>query len=176
MLQTSAPTRYWVGIRIPVPDGEQPHRLRTTLLAASTSLGGGGLFVDVRPLLFAALGAVLLSALPWVPFVPSLTRSIGELTGVTERIAGGQFDIQVRAKSRDELGRLGHAVNRLAGRLGGFLPKPRSRWPESLHRANSRSALVAVQIQLCAWSATLARTNKSSRPKLSEAFHSVSFL
>src|SRR5947209_19821899 len=52
----------------------------------------------------------------------------------------------------------------------------RSRWPENLHRTNSRSALVAVQIQLCAWSATLARTNKSSRPKVSEVFHSASFL
>ena len=106
MLQTSAPTRYWVGIRVPVSDGEQPRRLQTTLLAASPSLGGGGLFVDVRPWLFAALGAVLLSALLWVPFVRGLTRSIGELTGATERIAEGQFDIQVRAKRRDELGRL----------------------------------------------------------------------
>jgi len=121
MLQTSAPTRYWVGIRVPVSDGEQPRRLQTTLLAASPSLGGGGLFVDVRPWLFAALGAVLLSALLWVPFVRGLTRSIGELTGATERIAEGQFDIQVRAKRRDELGRLGHAVNQLAGRLGGFV-------------------------------------------------------
>src|SRR3989442_14676927 len=51
-----------------------------------------------------------------------------------------------------------------------------ARWPESLHRANSRSALVAVQIQLCAWSATFARTNKSSRPKVSEDFHSASLL
>jgi two-component system sensor histidine kinase CpxA len=67
------------------------------------------------------LGAVLLSALLWVPFVRGLTRSIGELTGATERIAEGQFDIQVRARRRDELGRLGHAVNRLAGRLGGFV-------------------------------------------------------
>src|SRR2546427_1492615 len=121
MLQTSAPTRYWVGIRIPVADGEQPRRLQTTLLAASPSLGGGGLFVDARPWLFAALVAVLLSALLWVPFVRGLTRSIGELTGATERIAEGQFDIQVRAKRRDELGRLGHAVNRLAGRLSGFV-------------------------------------------------------
>src|SRR5881394_938423 len=121
MLHTSAPTRYWVGIRIPVADGEQPRRLQTTLLAASPSLGGGGLFVDVRPWLFAAAVAVLLSALLWVPFVRGLTRSIGELTGATERIAEGQFDIQVRAKRRDELGRLGHAVNRLAERLGGFV-------------------------------------------------------
>jgi two-component system sensor histidine kinase CpxA len=121
MLQTSVPTRYWVGIRIPVADGEQPRRLQTTLLASSPALGGGGLFVDVRPWLFAALGAVLLSALLWVPFVRSLTRSIGELTGATERIAEGEFDIQVRAKRRDELGRLGHAVNRLAGRLDGFV-------------------------------------------------------
>src|SRR5207248_6368538 len=121
MLQTSAPTRYWVGIRIPVADGEQPRRLQTTLLAASPSLGSGGLFVDLRPWLFAALGAVLLSALLWVPFVRGLTRSHGELTGATERIAEGQFDIQVRAKRRDELGRLGHAVNQLTGRLGGFV-------------------------------------------------------
>ena len=121
MLQTSAPTCYWVGVRIPVADGEQPRRLQTTLLAASPSLGGGGLFVDARPWLFVALVAVLLSALLWVPFVRGLTRSIGELTGATERIAEGQFDVQVKAKRRDELGRLGHAVNRLAGRLGGFV-------------------------------------------------------
>ena len=57
----------------------------------------------------------------WVPFVRGLTRSIGELTGAAERITEGQFDIQVRAKRRDELGRLGHAVNQLAGRLGGFV-------------------------------------------------------
>src|SRR5262245_6654647 len=121
MVQTSVPTRYWVGIRIPVADGEQPRRLQTTLLATSPSLGGGGLFVDVRPWLFAAMGAVLLSALLWIPFVRGLTRAIGELTGATERIAEGQFDIEVKAQRRDELGRLGHAVNRLAGRLGGFV-------------------------------------------------------
>src|SRR5438093_6903082 len=121
MLRTSDPTRYWVGIRIPVADGKDPRRLQTTLLAASPSLSGGGLFVDVKPWLFAALGAVALSALLWLPFVRGLTRSIGELTGATERIADGQFDIQLRAKRRDELGRLGHAVNRLAGRLGGFV-------------------------------------------------------
>ena len=121
MLRTSAPKRYWVGIRIPVADGEQPRRMQTTLLAASPSLAGGGLFVDVRPWLFAAVVVVLLSALLWLPFVRGLTRSIGELTGATERIAEGQFDIQVRATRRDELGRLGHAVNRLAERLGGFV-------------------------------------------------------
>jgi two-component system sensor histidine kinase CpxA len=121
MLRTSTPTRYWVGIRIPVADGEKLRRLQTTLLAASDSLSGGGLFVDVRPWLIAALGAVLLSALLWVPFVRGLTRSLGELTGATERIAEGQFDIQVRVTRRDELGRLGQAVNRLAERLGGFV-------------------------------------------------------
>jgi len=121
MLHTSDPTRYWVGIRIPVADGKDPRRLQTTLLAASPSLGGGGLFVDVKPWLFAALGAVVLSALLWLPFVRGLTRSIGELTDATERIAEGQFDIQVRGNRGDELGRLAHAVNRLATRLAGFV-------------------------------------------------------
>jgi two-component system sensor histidine kinase CpxA len=120
-LRTSDPTRYWVGIRIPVADGQDPRRLQTTLLAASPSLSGGGLFVDVKPWLLAALGAVALSALLWLPFVRGLTRSIGELTGATERIAEGQFDIQVRGNRGDELGRLARAVNRLALRLAGFV-------------------------------------------------------
>jgi len=121
MLRTSDPTRYWVGIRIPVADGQDPRRLQTTLLAASPSLGDGGLFVDVKPWLFAALGAVALSALLWLPFVRGLTRSIGELTGATERIAEGRFDIQVSGNRGDELGRLARAVNRLATRLAGFV-------------------------------------------------------
>ena len=121
MLRTSDPTRYWVGIRIPVADGKDPRRLQTTLLASSPSLGGSGLFVDVKPWLFAALGAVALSALLWLPFVRGLTHSIGELTGATERIAEGQFDIQVSGNRGDELGRLAHAVNRLATRLAGFV-------------------------------------------------------
>src|SRR5437867_4649943 len=121
MLRTSDPMRYWAGIRIPVADGREPRRLQTTLLAVSPSLGGGGLFVDVKPWLFAALGAVALSALLWLPFVRGLTRSIGELTGATERIAEGQFDIQVQGSRGDELGRLAHAVNRLATRLAGFV-------------------------------------------------------
>jgi len=120
MLRTSHPTRYWVGIRIPVADGQERRRLQTTLLAAASSLGGG-LFVDVKPWLFAALGAVAISALLWLPFVRGLTRSIGELTRATERIAEGQFDIQVSGERGDELGRLAHAVNRLATRLGGFV-------------------------------------------------------
>jgi len=64
---------------------------------------------------------VALSALLWLPFVRGLTRSIVEVTGATEQIAEGQFDIQVRGNRRDELGRLAHAVNRLATRLAGFV-------------------------------------------------------
>jgi two-component system sensor histidine kinase CpxA len=120
-VRTSDPTRYWAGIRIPVADGKEPRRLQTTLLAASTSLSGGGLFVDVKPWLFAALGAVGLSVLLWLPFVRGVTRSIAELAGATERIAEGQFDVQVEVKRGDELGRLARAVNRLAARLEGFV-------------------------------------------------------
>src|SRR5256885_13608278 len=109
MLHTSDPTRYWVGIRIPVADGQDPRRLQTTLLAASPSLGDGGLFVDVKPWLFAALGAVALSALLWLPFVRGLTRSIGELTGATGRIGEGRVGIQVGGDRGDELGRLARA-------------------------------------------------------------------
>jgi len=43
------------------------------------------------------------------------------MTAATERIAQGGLDVRVRIRRRDELGRLGDAVDRMAERLQGFV-------------------------------------------------------
>ena len=46
-----------------------------------------------------------------------ITHSVGQLTAATEKIAEGRFDTRVDCRRRDELGRLGESVNRMATRL-----------------------------------------------------------
>ncbi len=117
---TSGPTRYWAGVRIPVrlDPAENPHP--GTLLIMSPSLLASRLFFDVRPWLTIGIAVILVSVLCWLPFIRGMTRSISQLTRATEQIAEGKFEIHVADKRRDEIGRLGEAINRMASRLSSF--------------------------------------------------------
>ncbi len=64
---------------------------------------------------------ILLSSLWWFPFVGGITRAIAQMTSATERIAEGRFDGMVDEQRGDEIGRLGTAINQMAGRLEGFV-------------------------------------------------------
>lgn len=121
MLHTRPPSRYWVGVRIPVADSESARPGYTTLLAMSPKLSGGGLFIDLSSWAMVGFGVVLLSALLWFPLVRGVTRAISKMTVATEQIAEGQFEARVNIRRRDELGRLGQAINRMAARLAGFV-------------------------------------------------------
>jgi two-component system sensor histidine kinase CpxA len=119
--RTENPTRYWVGVRILVPDAERQRSGPMTLVAMSHSLWGGGLFFDPMPWVAVGAGVVFLSVLFWFPLVRGVTRSISQVTKATERIAEGRFDARVDAGRGDELGRLGQAINQMAARLDGFV-------------------------------------------------------
>lgn len=74
-------------------------------------------FLGIRNwLAFPAL-ALLLSLLLWWPLLWHITRSVSQLTRATQRIALGQFDVRVDARSRDELGTLAESVNHMAVQL-----------------------------------------------------------
>ncbi len=91
------------------------------LVLHSQTLSAGGLLIDATPWLWAAGGVVVFSVLWWLPFVGRITRSLGQMTAATERIAEGRFDVAVDARRADEIGRLGQAINRMSGRLEGFV-------------------------------------------------------
>jgi two-component system sensor histidine kinase CpxA len=120
-ISTANPSMYWVGAGIPLhtpgEDGQRPGML----LMSSASFVGTPLFFDYKPWLWLGAAAVGVFVLCWLPFIRGLTRSVGELSRVTEQIAEGHFEHHLPEARRDEVGLLAGGINRMAARLSGFV-------------------------------------------------------
>jgi len=119
--RSSNPAGYWAVIRAPLSPPERGRMQLGRLVTRSSTLSAGGLFFDFTPWWLAGGAVLLISALWWLPFVGSITRSVRQMTAATEQIAEGRFDVAVNDRRSDELGRLGGAINRMSGRLAGFV-------------------------------------------------------
>ncbi len=120
-LHSAKPAAYWVILRAPLTTPESGRFTLGRLVVMSPSLSAGGLFFDTTPWLWAGGGVLVFSVLWWLPFVGSITKSIRLVTAATEQVAEGKFTVAVNDRRGDELGRLGAAVKRMAGRLEGFV-------------------------------------------------------
>jgi two-component system sensor histidine kinase CpxA len=126
-----------MGVRVPFYDRDRAETLRATLLVASDSMTGHGLYFNPRPWLLAVTLVLALSILLWLPFVRNITRSIEQMTAAAERIAEERFDVRVDDRRGDELGRLGKAINHLAARLSGFVGGQKRFLGDISHELNS---------------------------------------
>jgi two-component system sensor histidine kinase CpxA len=117
MVETSGTPRYWVGIRMPVPDAREPKPLRGTLLIASTSFWTNSFFFQLTPWLVMGGVASAISVLLWFPFVRGTTRAVHRMVAATFTISTGRFQVDAASKRRDELGELGQSINRMAAQL-----------------------------------------------------------
>jgi two-component system sensor histidine kinase CpxA len=136
-LKTKNPTLYWMVARTMTREKDNPAPVRTRLLAVSDSFTGHGLFFDPTPWLIMAGVIFIVSIIFWLPFVRSLTKTIGQMTNATEQIAEEHFDVRVDERRTDELGRLGKAINYLATRLSGFITGQKRFLGDISHELNS---------------------------------------
>ena len=144
--RTTGPTRYWVGMRMPLFEPGERRPSLAVLVVSSDSMSGRGLFFDVRPWVFVAAAIVLLSMVIWLPFVRGLDESIGQMTTTAEQMARGQFDVEVPARRSDELGRLAVAINQLSARLAGYLGGQRRFLGDISHELNTPLARLDVAL------------------------------
>lgn len=147
-LKTSNPTRYWAVVRIPVYEAGKTGLIKASLTASSDSITGHGIFFDPKPWLLIATVVFGLSILLWFPFVRSLTQTIRQLTGAAEKIAEENFDVRVDEHRRDELGRLGKAINHLASRLNGFVTGQKRFLGDISHELNSPLARMQFALSI----------------------------
>jgi two-component system sensor histidine kinase CpxA len=120
-MRTRSPSRYWSGLRIPLPPGPMQPPAPGMLLAVSDSLTGNGFFFDPLPWIVIAAALVLISALLWIPMVRNITRPLARMTRATEKIAKGSFDVSIHEPRTDEIGRLAKAINHMTARLSAFV-------------------------------------------------------
>lgn len=119
-IRTENPDAYWAGLLMAMRTGDGPGR-PVVFLARAETFSAGGLFFDFTPWILLGAGLVMLSVLIWLPLVRDLTHAIRQMTQATSQVADGQFDVRVDEKRGDELGQLGGSINRMTGRLDGFV-------------------------------------------------------
>jgi len=90
------------------------------------SVGTGELRREVRDtrILFTGLGVALMAAMGWIIAVAMRRHVLGPiaaLAGALGRMAGGDLTVRAPVRSRDEIGQLGEAFNRMVEQLGGAL-------------------------------------------------------
>ncbi len=132
-LRTTTPTAYWVLVRGPLPGGETGRPSMGRLVIRSRTLSAGGLFFDFTPWWIGGGAVLVLSVLWWLPFVRSITGALGRMSAATERIANGEFNVALDERRRDELGRLGGAINRMSARLAALLQGQRRFLGDTAH-------------------------------------------
>jgi two-component system sensor histidine kinase CpxA len=125
MIRSESSPRYWAGIHITLAYGEGGARRPLSLVVASDSMTGRGLFFDPWPWAGLAAGGLLLSALIWLPVIGGMTRAIRRTHEASKRIASGGFDVRVPDDRRDELGELASSVNAMAAQLSDYVSQQR---------------------------------------------------
>ena len=135
---------YWLLVRLP------PEPLRMdgplTLVGRTPKLGPSPLLFDPKPWVLVAVGIVVFSSLFWLPMARNLTRAITKMTRATESIAEGRFDVQLADNRGDELGRLGSAINRMAGRLKEFVTGQKRFLGDAAHELTSPLARMEIAL------------------------------
>ena len=142
---TYEPTRYWVGVRIPIPAPGEQDRKYGALLAASSSWMSPFVF-DPKPYLAIGSAFLLVSIICWLPFVRGLTKSISHISRATAQMAEGHFEVQLPVKRRDEIGKLSASINRMASRLAGFVTGQKRFLGDTAHELSSPIARMQVAL------------------------------
>ncbi len=121
LIRTEGPEYFWVGLQTRFISSDDTGGTPGALFLRSETFGAHGLFFDYTPWVLSLSSIIFISALFWMPLVSNITRSVSRVTKAAEQIAEGQFEVQVDTKRRDEIGRLSDAINRMSGRLAGFV-------------------------------------------------------
>ncbi len=158
MMRTRRPTRYWSGLRIPLPPGPMQPPAAAILLAESDSLTGNGFFFDPLPWMVVAALAILISALFWIPMVRNITRPLARMTSATEEIANGRFDMSIHEPRTDEIGRLAKAINHMTARLSVFVKGQKRFLGDVAHELGS--PIARIQFGLGALEQRIGRENR----------------
>ncbi|MDZ4836817.1 MAG: HAMP domain-containing sensor histidine kinase [Candidatus Melainabacteria bacterium] len=145
-----------------------------TLVAATPNIWQTRLVSDFGNIFLIGLGVIALSSVIWWPFVFFMTHALGRLTFATEKIADGNFDILLKVKRWDEIGRLAQAVNVMAGKLKASVNGQKRFLGDIAHELCSPIARLQIAIEILERSAS--QDQKGSIDDIREEVEQMSLL
>ncbi len=148
LTRTANPTRYWIGVRIPIWQNFPDEPIHATLVWQIRSLWTEPFFFDYRPWLAVVLAVIVVSVICWLPLIRGLTLAISRLTAATGQIANGQFAISLKLNRRDELGRLSDSISQMAHRLSGLVHGQKRFLSDIAHELSSPIARMQVGLSI----------------------------
>jgi two-component system sensor histidine kinase CpxA len=89
-----------------------------------------------------------ISVLFWLPFAQAVSRRLRRLTAATEQIAEGRFETRAGVTGHDEIGRLGEAVDAMAGRLDTLVNGQKRFLGDVAHELGSPIARLQVAVEI----------------------------
>lgn len=106
-------------------------------------------------LIWASAAALILASCLSFLLIRRVLKPLSQMTGVTERVAAGDFSARVEVTTADEVGRLGHSFNRMADSLARIEQLRRTMVADVAHElrtplTNLRGYLEAVNDQVLA--------------------------
>ncbi len=153
VLHTQKPDAYWIGERAILPNSEGGH-IPGVILARMENPWTSSLIFDFKMISLVMAAIILLTLIFWLPFVYNITRPLSRLTKATEKIASGKFNVQLKTKRRDEIGRLTEAVSSMAVRLNNFVDGQRGFLGAISHELFSPLARLGLALELLEASST----------------------
>jgi len=168
IMKTRHPTRYWTGVRIPLPPDASHPPAPALLLAVSDSVTGNGFFFDPLPWMIVAVVVTLISVFFWIPMVRNITRPLSRMTRATEKIAQGRFDVSLHEPRADEIGRLAKAINHMTARLSTFVKGQKRFLSDVAHELGS--PIARIQFGL---GALEQRVNKENRKRVVDVMEDI---
>jgi two-component system sensor histidine kinase CpxA len=171
MMRTRHPTRYWAGIRIPLPSEPLRPPPHAFVFAVSDSVTGNGFFFDPLPWMVVAATVILISMLFWIPMVKHITRPLSRMTHAAEEIAKGSFEISIHEPRADEIGRLAKTINHMTSRLSAFVKGQKRFLGDVAHELGS--PIARIQFGL---GALEQRVEGKSRKRVTEVMEDVDHL
>jgi two-component system sensor histidine kinase CpxA len=162
-IRTNGAIPYWIGI-VSQPQLQGDDRpVPCVLLFAFPSVLQSPL---ARPLL-VSLGitgiAALVSVFCWVPLVRGLKVSVAEMKVATEKIADGDFDVEIGVQRGDEVGQLAHAIDRMASRLENSVKGQKRFFGDIAHELRTPLGRMRVALELAAQDADEHQTRHIAR-------------
>lgn len=139
---------YWAGVHVLIHYMDEGMYGHGTLVWRFSSLWTNPYFFNSWPYIVLFVGALLITALCWLPAARSVLRRIYRLTQATREIAKGNFETTLPPGAHDEIGQLTDSIALMSRQISGLLHQQERFVSDAAHELCSPISRLQIALEL----------------------------